>query len=43
MISIPLDPTLSAQENAKKYFEKYGKLKRTFEALSTLTKETASE
>ncbi|MGN1180442.1 MAG: NFACT family protein, partial [Suilimivivens sp.] len=37
MIIIPLDPLLSASENAKKYFEKYGKLKRTYEALSTLT------
>lgn len=43
MIKIPLDPTLSAQENAKKYFDKYSKLKRTYEALSTLTQETASE
>ena len=26
MVSIPLDPTLTAQENAKKYFDRYGKL-----------------
>lgn len=39
-VSIPLDPTLSAQENAKKYFDKYGKLKRTFEAVTTLLAET---
>ena len=30
-------------ENAKKYFEKYNKLKRTFEALSQLTLETKAE
>lgn len=43
MITIPLDPTLSAGENAKKYFERYGKLKRTNEALLALTKETKAE
>ncbi len=37
MITIPLDETLTPSENAKKYFEKYGKLKRTYEALSELT------
>ncbi|MDO5541272.1 MAG: NFACT RNA binding domain-containing protein [Eubacteriales bacterium] len=42
-IIIPLDSTISAQENAKKYFEKYGKLKRTFEALSQLIHETQEE
>lgn len=36
-ITIPLDPLLSPSENAKKYFEKYNKMKRTFEALSELT------
>lgn len=40
---IPLDPTLSPTENAKRYFEKYGKLKRTFEALSELTQEVKSQ
>ncbi len=43
MLTIPLDPQLSAQENAKKYFEKYQKLKRTYEALTTLTAETKAE
>ncbi|MDE6128420.1 MAG: NFACT family protein, partial [Lachnospiraceae bacterium] len=43
MITIPLDPALSAGENAKKYFEKYGKLKRTYEALTELTKEVSEE
>ncbi len=43
MITIPLDDTLSPSENAKKYFDKYGKLKRTFEALSELTIEVKDE
>lgn len=42
-ITIPLDTTLSAGENAKKYFDKYQKLKRTYEALTTLTRETKEE
>ncbi len=42
-VRIPLDSTLSATENAKKYFEKYGKLKRTHEALTTLTIEVKEE
>lgn len=43
MITIPLDSDITALENAKKYFEKYNKLKRTYEALSDLIKETKSE
>lgn len=43
MITIPLDPTKTPQENAKKYFDKYGKLKRTAEALETLITETENE
>ena len=43
MITIPLDPTLTAGENAKKYFDKYQKLKRTYDALTTLTQETKEE
>ena len=42
-ISVPLDPTLSPRENAQKYFDRYGKLKRTCEALTVLTKETGLE
>ena len=42
-VQIPLDPTLSATENAKKYFDQYGKMKRTYEALSELTKEVKEE
>ncbi len=43
MNTIPLDPLLSPSENAKKYFDRYGKLKRTFEALSTLTAQVKEE
>jgi predicted ribosome quality control (RQC) complex YloA/Tae2 family protein len=42
-ISIPLDPTLTPMENAKHYFEKYNKLKRTFDALTTQIQETSDE
>ena len=42
-VTIPLDDTLTAQENAQKYFDKYGKLKRTYEALTSLTEETREE
>jgi len=42
-VSIPLDTQLSPSENAKKYFEKYGKLKRTREALSELVVGTKNE
>ncbi|MCC8029334.1 MAG: NFACT family protein [Lachnospiraceae bacterium] len=43
MIRIPLDPDLTPQENAKKYFDRYGKLKRTYEALSDLIGDTRME
>ncbi len=42
-IIIPLDPQIPVQENAKKYFEKYGKLKRTCEAVTKLLEETGAE
>lgn len=42
-VTIPLDEQLSAKENAQKNFDKYNKLKRTFEALTTLTIETKNE
>jgi predicted ribosome quality control (RQC) complex YloA/Tae2 family protein len=42
-ITIPLDETKSAVENAKRYFEKYAKLKRTYEALSEQIQETMDE
>ena len=43
MIKIPLNPQKTPQENAKKYFDRYNKQKRTFEALSELIKETKDE
>ena len=43
MITIPLDPLLTPSENAKKYFDRYGKLKRTYDALSSLTLEVKEE
>lgn len=42
-ITIPLDPTLTPAENAQKYFNKYNKQKRTFEALTELIQETADD
>ncbi len=42
-IDIPLDTMLTPSENAKKYFDKYNKLKRTYEALSELTLEVKEE
>lgn len=42
-ITISLDPTKTPLENAQKYFAKYNKQKRTFEALSELIEETADD
>jgi len=42
-VTIPLDPTMTAQENAKKYFEKYNKQKRTYEAVTEQLKQTKAE
>ncbi|MBP3338947.1 MAG: NFACT family protein [Lachnospiraceae bacterium] len=42
-ITIPLDETISVMDNAKKYFDKYTKLKRTSEALESIVLETKSE
>ncbi len=39
-IIIPLDSELTPIQNAKKYFDRYAKLKRTFEALSVYIEET---
>ncbi|MCR5557979.1 MAG: NFACT family protein [Butyrivibrio sp.] len=39
-VTITLDPTLTPSQNAKKYFDKYTKLKRTAEALEEQMKET---
>ncbi|MGI6006288.1 MAG: Rqc2 family fibronectin-binding protein [Ruminococcus sp.] len=43
MVTVPLDPALTPSENAKKYFDRYSKLKRTQEALTVLLKETYEE
>ena len=43
MITIPLYSTKTPQENALKYFEKYNKQKRTFEALTSLIEETRDD
>ena len=42
-ISIPLDKDLTAMENASRYFEKYEKLKRTYEALQDIILDTKAE
>lgn len=42
-VTIPLDHTKTPQENAQKYFDKYNKQKRTFEALTSLIKETQED
>ena len=42
-ITVPLDPDISPLENAKKYYEKYSKLKRTFEAVSIQISQTEEE
>lgn len=39
-ITIPLDDTISPLENAKRYFERYSKCKRTYEALTVHIRET---
>lgn len=43
MVRIPLDPLKTPLENSQRYFEKYNKLKRTYEALSHLILETRDE
>lgn len=43
MITIPLDETISVHDNAVKYFDKYNKLKRTYEATTKLLEETKAE
>ncbi|SDB09595.1 Rqc2 family fibronectin-binding protein [Eubacterium oxidoreducens] len=42
-VTIRLDSSLTPQENAQRYFDKYNKQKRTFEALTTLLKEAQAE
>ena len=40
-VTISLDPTLTPNQNAKKYFDKYTKLKRTAEAMQDQIKEVS--
>ena len=42
-LTIPLEADLSASENAKKYFDKYAKLKRTAEALDIYINQSKQE
>lgn len=42
-VTIPLDKDLSVSANAQKYFDRYNKLKRTYEALTSLAAETKAE
>ncbi len=42
-VKITLDPTKTPAQNAKKYFDRYTKLKRTSEALTTLTANVKAE
>ncbi len=42
-IKIPLDSAKTVQENSQKYFDKYNKQKRTYEALVSLIEETHNE
>lgn len=42
-ITIPLEEDKTPLENSKKYFAKYNKLKRTYEALSVLVQDTKNE
>ena len=42
-IRVPLDPTLTPMQNAKRYFDRYTKLKRTNEALTELTAKVQEE
>ncbi len=43
MITIPLDAAKTPQENAQRYFDKYNKQKRTYEALSRFVQETQDD
>ena len=43
LVKIPLDPNKTAQENSQRYFARYNKLKRTYEALSEFIKETQDD
>ena len=42
-LKISLDPTMTPQQNAQRYFAKYAKMKRTYDALIDLIDDTAQE
>lgn len=42
-VDIPIDPTLSVADNANRYFERYGKLKRTAQAVREQLAEAQTE
>lgn len=42
-VTVPLDPQLTPQENAKKYFDRYTRLKRTAEALKDRIRNTEDD
>lgn len=42
-VTIPLDPAISVMENGKRYFDKYGKLKRTAQSLTGIIEEVSRE
>ncbi|MCD7752254.1 MAG: NFACT family protein [Lachnospiraceae bacterium] len=42
-ITVPLKPDIPVMDNAKRYFEKYAKLKRTYEALTEQTAQVKEE
>ena len=42
-VKIQLDPNKTASENAQRYYEKYEKQKRTYEALSELIRQTQAD
>ena len=42
-ITIPLDDTVPVMANAKRYFDRYAKLKRTYEAVTTQLESTKAE
>ena len=43
IVKIPMDPTKTPQENSQRYFAKYNKQKRTYEALTELIQETKDD
>ncbi|MEE3467275.1 MAG: NFACT RNA binding domain-containing protein [Eubacterium sp.] len=42
-VDIPIDPSLSVPDNANRYFDRYGKLKRTFDAVTIQLAEAQAE